>query len=112
MGIFHKFLVLSSKFCNLHFFTRAVQGGISYLNLDLGVSGRRDAVFILRAVYMYKTNTSSVGCWFERELYDSDLQQVCSRLLLFSCLHGGHPAVAGHFTEHTGVSLEQTEIPH
>lgn len=44
------------------FFTGAVQGGISYLILDLGVLGRKDAFFILPAVCTCKTNTRSVGC--------------------------------------------------
>lgn len=60
--------------------------------------GRKDAVFILPAVSLYKTNTSSVGCWFEKQLYDPDLQQVCSHLLLFSCPYTRHATAAGHFT--------------
>lgn len=68
----HKLLVLSSKFCNLYFFTGAVQRGIFYLIFDLGVSGCKDAVFTLCAVCKYKTNTSSL-------LKTSPMTLTCNR---------------------------------
>lgn len=62
------FLALSSKCCNLYFFTGAVGGGISYLIFDVTVLGRKDVVFLLPAVYMYKTKTGSAGCWFQKQV--------------------------------------------
>lgn len=98
------FLALSSKCCNLYFFTGAVGGGISYLIFDVTVLGRKDVVFLLPAVYMYKTKTGSAGCWFEKQVAWPQLAMVCGHLFLFCCPHASSCS-RWAFTEHTGVLL-------
>lgn len=91
----------SSRFYNLYFCTAAGQGGTSYLILGLRV-GRKDAVFTLPAVGCTRQTLAVRGAGLKK-LYDPDLQQVCGQVS--SCQCARHPAV-GHFTEHTGVSLQ------
>lgn len=80
-------LYLSSKLCKQYFFfARAAQGRISNLILDFRALDRKDAVFFLLTVYMYKTNTSNVVCGFDSKFHDHDLQQVCGHLLPLSNL--------------------------
>lgn len=81
-------LYLSSKLCKQYFFfARAAQGRISNLILDFRALDRKDAVFFLLTVYMYKTNTSNVVCGFDSKFHDHDLQQVCGHLLPLSTPH-------------------------
>lgn len=69
------------------FFARAAQGRISNLILDFRALDRKDGVFFLLTVYMYKTNTSNVVCGFDSKFHDHDLQQVCGHLLPLSTPH-------------------------